>query len=76
MNGKLHGITASRDKINYWYYQSVVRNIRLNEVVLARLHLGHTIVTHSYFTLAMHHSLHVTSFWIVAISQKQLLLPC
>ena len=29
-------------------YQSVVRNIRREEVVLARLHLGHTRVTHSY----------------------------
>ena len=29
-------------------YQSVVRNIRKDEVVLARLRLGHTRVTHSY----------------------------
>ena len=29
-------------------YQSVVRNIRKEEVVLARLSLGHTRVTHSY----------------------------
>ena len=29
-------------------YQSVVRNIRKEEVILARLHLGHTRVTHSY----------------------------
>ena len=29
-------------------YQSVVRNIRREEVVLARLPLGHTRVTHSY----------------------------
>ena len=29
-------------------YQSVVRNIRKEEVVLARLCLGHTRVTHSY----------------------------
>ena len=29
-------------------YQSVVRNIRREEVVLARLCLGHTRVTHSY----------------------------
>ena len=29
-------------------YQSVVRNIRREEVVLARLRLGHTRVTHSY----------------------------
>ena len=28
-------------------YQSVVRNIR-KEVILARLHIGHTRVTHSY----------------------------
>ena len=30
-------------------HQSVVRNIRKEEVVLARLRLGHTRVTHSYF---------------------------
>ena len=29
-------------------YQSVVRNIRKEEVVLARIRLGHTRVTHSY----------------------------
>ena len=29
-------------------YQSIVRNIRKEEVVLARLRLGHTRVTHSY----------------------------
>ena len=29
-------------------FQSVVRNIREEEVVLARLRLGHTRVTHSY----------------------------
>ena len=29
-------------------YQSVVRNIRREEVVLARLRLGHTRITHSY----------------------------
>ena len=32
-------------------YQSVVQNIRKEEVVLARLHLGHTRVTHSYLLL-------------------------
>ena len=32
-------------------HQSVVRNIRKEEVVLARLHLGHTRVTHSYLLL-------------------------
>ena len=60
-------------------HQSVVRNIRKEEVVLARLHLGHTRVTHSYLLLvksnqsvlvAMHHSLYVTSFWSVAILHK------
>ena len=30
-------------------YQSVVRNIRREEVVIARLRLDHTRVTHSYF---------------------------
>ena len=32
-------------------YQSVVRNIRIEEVVLARLRLGQTRVTHSYLLL-------------------------
>ena len=32
-------------------HQSVVRNIRKEEVVLARLRLGHTRVTHSYLLL-------------------------
>ena len=32
-------------------YQSVVRNIRKEEVVLARLRLGHTGITHSYLLL-------------------------
>ena len=32
-------------------YQSVVRNIRKEEVVLAQLRLGHTRVTHSYLLL-------------------------
>ena len=32
-------------------HQSVVRNIRKEEVVLARLRLGHTRVTHSYVLL-------------------------
>ena len=60
-------------------YQSVVRNIRREEVVLARLRLGHTRVTHSYLLqgksthnvlVATHHSLYVTSFWNVAILHK------
>ena len=48
-NGKLHGITAF--EITIGEYQSVVRNIRKEEVVLARLRLGHTRVTHSYLLL-------------------------
>ena len=32
-------------------HQSVARNIRKEEVVLARLHLDHTRVTHSYLLL-------------------------
>ena len=32
-------------------YQSVAGNIRKEEVVLARLRLGHTRVTHSYLLL-------------------------
>ena len=60
-------------------YQSVVRNIRKEEVVLARLRLGHTRVTHSYLLqgesshnalVATHHSLYVTSFWNVATLHK------
>ena len=35
-------------KLTIGEYQSVVRNIRREEVVLARLRLGHTRVTHSY----------------------------
>ena len=47
-NGKLHGITAL--VINFLTSNQllVVRNIRREEVVLARLRLGHTRVTHSY----------------------------
>ena len=36
-------------------YQSVVRNIRREEVVLARLRLGHTRVTHSYLLQGEEH---------------------
>ena len=36
-------------------YQSVVRNIRREEVVLARLRLGHTRVTHSYILQGEEH---------------------
>ena len=44
-------------------YQSVVRNIRKEEVVLARLHLGHTKVKSSHNVLVVtYHSLCVTSF--------------
>ena len=49
-NGKLHGITTL--EINFLTtigeYQSFVRNIRKEEVALARLRLGHTRVSHSY----------------------------
>ena len=59
-------------------YQSVVRNIRKEEVVLARLRLGHTKVIHSYYKVksshnvlvVTHHSLYVTSFWNVATLHK------
>ena len=59
-------------------YQSVVRNIRREEVVLARLRLGRTKVTHSYYKVksshnvlvATHNSLYVTSFWNVATLHK------
>ena len=36
-------------------YQSVVQNIRREEVVLARLRLGHTRVTHSYLLQGEEH---------------------
>ena len=36
-------------------FQSVVRNIRREEVVLARLRLGHTRVTHSYLLQGEEH---------------------
>ena len=65
-NGKLHGITALEINFLTWNnsignklleikptigeHQSVVRNIR-KEVVLARLHLGHTRIIHSYLLL-------------------------
>ena len=59
-------------------YQSVVQNIRKEEVVLARLHLGHTRVTHSYLLqgeeqpqcVGCDASLYVTSFWNVATLHK------
>ena len=60
-------------------YQSVVRNTRKEEVVLARLRLGHTRATHSYLLqgesshnvlVVTHHSLYVTSFWNVATLHK------
>ena len=35
-------------KLTIGEHQSVVRSIRKEEVVMARLHLGHTRVTHSY----------------------------
>ena len=37
------------------FIQPVVRNIRKEEVVLARLRLGHTRVTHSYLLLGEEH---------------------
>ena len=39
-------------KLTIGEHQSVVRNIRKEEVVLARLRLGHTRVTHSYLLLS------------------------
>ena len=58
-------------------YQSVVRNIRKEEVVLARLRLGESLM-HTYYKVksrhnvlvATHHSLYVTSFWNVATLHK------
>ena len=38
-------------KPTFGEHQSVVRNIRKEEVVLARLRLGHTRITHSYLLL-------------------------
>ena len=42
------GINVLAIKSTIGEHQSVVRNIRKEEVVLARLRLGHTRVTHSY----------------------------
>ena len=52
MNGKLHGITALEIYFSRKKQLSIsclkCKCIRKEEVVLARLHLGHTRVTHSY----------------------------
>ena len=45
-------------------HQSVVRNIRKEEVVSARLRLGHTRITHSYLLLGeeqLRYTIHCTS---------------
>ena len=47
-NGKVTNSQKTQIKPTIGEYQSVVRNIRKDEVVLARLGLGHTRVTHSY----------------------------
>ena len=36
-------------------YQPVVRNVRQEEVVLARLRIGHTKITHSYLLIERNH---------------------
>ena len=60
-------------------HQSVVRNIRIEEVVLARLplviqesriHTYYKVKSNHIVLVAMHHSLYVTSFWSVAILHK------
>ena len=56
MNGKLHGIATFvinflRSKPSNGEYQSVIRNIRIEKIVLARISLAHTKVTHSYLLL-------------------------
>ena len=63
-------------------YQSVVRNIRKEEVVLARLRLGHTRVTHSYLLqgeeqpqcVGLRRTIHCTSLpfgmWRLCTSKK------
>ena len=43
VNNKLYEIKPNKESS-----QSVVRNIRLKEVVLARIGIGHTSITHSY----------------------------
>ena len=69
-------------------YQSIVRNIRKEEVVLARIRLVYTRGTHSYclvrssynVLVVLHRLLYVTSFWRVAISYRQEIImkvfPC
>ena len=60
-------------------HQSVFRNIRKEEVVLTRIHLGHTRVTHSYLLLGVEHpwlrcTIHCTSLpfgvWRFCTSKK------
>ena len=60
-------------------YQSVVPNIRKEEVVLARLRLSHTSVIHSCLLQGeeqpqcfgcTHHSLYITFFWNAATLHK------
>ena len=88
INGKVHGITAL--EINFLrYYQLLVNINQLFEtlekkkLVLARLPLGHTRVTHSYLLLGeeqlqcvgcnapftVRHR-YVNSFWRVTILHK------
>ena len=50
IGNKLHEIKPTIGE-----HQSVVRNLRKEEVVLARLRLGHTRVTHSYLLLGEEH---------------------
>ena len=48
INDLLNGITALEIYfLSIGEYQSVVRNIQ-KEVVMARMRLGHAIITHSY----------------------------
>ena len=55
-------------------HQSFVRNIRKEEVVLARLRLGHTRVTHSYLLLGEEHSQCVGCD--VPFTESRFLLEC
>ena len=55
-------------------HQSVVRNLRKEEVVLARLRLGHTRVTHSYLLLGEEHPQCVGTWSLLSTIVLQLII--
>ena len=75
-NSKLHGTTAL--EINFLTSNqllvNIVQNIRKEEVVLARLCLGHTRVTHSYLLLGEEQPQCVG--WDASFTEPHFLLEC